>query len=84
MNLCAENCEDVNKCWDEFESIFSGTVFDHAPVKILSKKEQKLKAKPWITKGIIISINFKNSMIKFAIKDKTKKNLFVLKNIKLY
>ena len=39
MNLCAENCEDVNKCWDEFESIFSGTVFDHAPVKILSKKE---------------------------------------------
>ena len=73
MNLCAENCEDVNKCWDEFKSIFSGTVFDHAPVKILSKKEQKLKAKPWITKGILISINFKNLMFKFAIKDKTKK-----------
>ena len=73
MSLCVKHCEDVNKCWNEFESIFSGTVFDHAPIKILSKKEQKIKAKPWITRGIIISINFKNLMFKFAIKDKTKK-----------
>ena len=73
MSLYVKHCEDVNKCWNEFESIFSGTVFDHAPIKILSKKEQKLKAKPWITRGIIISINFKNLMFKFAIKDKTKK-----------
>ena len=33
MSLCAKNCEDINKCLDEFESIFSGTVFDHAPIK---------------------------------------------------
>ena len=45
MSLCAENCEDVNKCWDEFESVFSGTIYDHALVKILSKKEEKLRAK---------------------------------------
>ena len=36
MNLCAIDGEDVNKCLNEFESIFSGTVFDHAPVKILT------------------------------------------------
>ena len=45
MSLCDKRCEDINKCWDEFESIFSGTVFDHAPIKILTKKEQKIKAK---------------------------------------
>ena len=44
MSLCVKHCEDVNKCWNEFESIFSGTVFDHTPIKILSKKEQKIKA----------------------------------------
>ena len=84
MSLCVKHCEDVNKCWNEFESIFSGTVFDHAPIKIQSKKEQKIKAKPWITRGIIISINFKNLMFKFAIKDKTKNFLLILKNIEIY
>ena len=52
MSLCDKHCEDVNKCWNEFESIFSGTVFDHAPIKILSKK-----AKLWITKVIIIKLD---------------------------
>ena len=83
MSLCAVNCEDVNKCKDEFESIFNGTVFDHAPVKISSKEEEKQKAKPWITKDIVISINFKNLMFKFAIKGKTKKNMFLLKSIEI-
>ena len=73
MRLYAECCEGVNKCWDEFEAIFSGTVYHHAPIKVLNKKEQKLKAKPWLTKGIINSINNKNLMFKFAIKDKQKK-----------
>ena len=48
-------------------------VFYHAPIKILNKKDQKLKAKPWISKGIIVSIKKKNLMFKSAIKDKTKK-----------
>ena len=73
MSLYAECSEGVNKCWDEFEAIFSGTVYYHAPIKVLNKKEQKLKAKPWLTKGIINSINNKNLMFKFAIKDKQKK-----------
>ena len=73
MRLSITNFEDVNVCWSKFESVFSSTVFNNAPIKILSKKEQKLKAKPWITKGIINSIKNKNIMFKFAIKDKTKK-----------
>ena len=50
------NRENVNKCWNEFER----AVFFHAPIKNLNKKDQKLKAKPWITKGIIVSIKNKN------------------------
>ena len=65
--------EDINECWNEFESVFGSTVFYHAPIKILNKKDQKLKAKPWISKGIIVSIKKKNLMFKSAIKDKTKK-----------
>ena len=43
MRLYAECCEGVNKCWIEFEANFSGTVYHHAPIKVLNKKEQKLK-----------------------------------------
>ena len=52
ISLCDEHCENIYKCWEEFESISSGTLFDHATIKILSKKEQKVKAKLLITKGI--------------------------------
>ena len=55
---------------------FSWPVFDHAPVKISSKKEQKLKAKPWKTKGITISINLKNYMFKLSVKEKLIENCF--------
>ena len=77
MRLYAESCEDVNKCWDEFEAIFSETVFHHGPIKMLNRKEQKLKAKLWLTKGIINSINNKNLRFKFSIKDKQKKFFFI-------
>ena len=81
--MYAKNCEDVNKCQDEFDSIFSWTVLDNAPVKILSKHEQKLKAKPSTTLSITISVNFQNFMFKFSIKDMTKK-LFFSKVIEIY
>ena len=41
MSICAKNCEDVNKWWVELNSILSGTIFEYAPDKILSKKEKK-------------------------------------------
>ena len=40
MSLCAEKCEDVNKCWDEFQDIFSQTLFHHALIKISSKNNK--------------------------------------------
>ena len=77
MGLYAESFEGVNKCWNEFKAIFSGTVYYHAPIKVLNKK--KKKAKPWLTKGMINLIINKNKMFKFAIKDEQKSFLFHLK-----
>ena len=34
----------------------------YAPIKTLSRKEMKLKAKPWITKGLLKSITTKNKL----------------------
>ena len=49
---------------DNFDSLFANfisnfkTVIDkHAPMKKLSQKQTKLLSKPWITKGILISIS---------------------------
>jgi len=44
-------------------------------MKRLSRKQQKLKSKPWITKGIYISICHKNKMHKthYILGDDTKK-----------
>ena len=59
----------------------SSTVFFRAPIKILNKNDQKLKAKPWITKNIRVSI--KKIIFKSAIKDKTKKFSTTFKNIEI-
>ena len=37
MSLYAECSEGVNKCWDEFEAIFSRTVYNHASITVLNK-----------------------------------------------
>ena len=33
----------------------------HAPMKYMSRKQQKYISKPWITKGILKSIKMKNT-----------------------
>ena len=48
------------------------TVYKHAPIKTLSKKEKKFRSKPWLTRGIITSIRTKNNMFKLAIRNKSK------------
>ena len=41
MRFYAECCEGVNKWWNEFEAIFGGTLYHHAPIKVLNKKKNK-------------------------------------------
>ena len=52
--------EDVDKSSDTFFSTINSIIDRHAPLKKMSLKERKLKLKPWITKGILTSIDNKN------------------------
>ena len=36
----------------------------HAPLKVLSRKQRKLKLKPWITKSILVYIKKKQNFFK--------------------
>ena len=54
----------VNDDLSELTSIFMKTLDKHAPLKPMSRREIKLNAKPWITKGILISIKTRNRLLK--------------------
>ena len=43
---------------------------NNAPIITLSRKESKLRQKPWLTKGIIESIRIKNQLYKNTLKSK--------------
>ena len=67
--ICPSN-NDVNEIFQRFYSTIVQIIDKHAPVEKLSKKQIKFKSKPWITKGIKISITTKNKLFKRYIKTK--------------
>ena len=71
---------EVNKFWNEFTSILSSKVVCLA-LKLIRKTEQNVKSKPWITSGVIGSINNKNIIFKLAIEDKTKTISFYFQKV---
>ena len=56
--------ENFNSIFTNFVEIVSQTINKHAPLKSYSRRQRRLLKKPWITKGILISIRKKNSMFK--------------------
>ena len=58
----------------QFLSTFSNIVNKHAPLKLLSRSEQKQKHKPWITKGLLKSIKHKNKLYKIMFQENTSEN----------
>ena len=58
--LLPTDFSDTNKLYDKFHNDFLKVINTHAPIKTLSIKEtKKRKLKPWITKGIQVSIGKK-------------------------
>ena len=62
-----ESCSLHNSV-ENFIELFSDVVNSHAPRRVASKKEMKLKQKPWMTKGLLKSIKLKNKMYKQFLK----------------
>ena len=60
MNTITKN--NINDVFDEFYSLITKTISNHAPLKKLSRKQKRLKSKPWMTKGLIISVKKKQKM----------------------
>ena len=56
------NENNVNGVLEQFISLFKSVVDNHDPIKRASRKKHKLLKKPWITKGILISIKNKQKM----------------------
>ena len=48
--------DNFNQLIAEFVALIENTTEIHEPLKKLSRKQQKLQSKPWITKGILISV----------------------------
>ena len=56
--------ESFNEMFNLFSRTVLTTIGTHAPLKPLSRQQRKLSQKPWITKGILISIKKKRVMLK--------------------
>ena len=57
---------EVDKLFSNFIELVSAAINTHAPLTKASRKKRKLMNKPWITKGILVSIRRKQKLyIKF-------------------
>jgi len=52
-NMETLQIEDVNTTFCRFALLFETTLNKHAPLKIMSRKQQRMHRKPWISKGIL-------------------------------
>ena len=60
--------ECIDNYTEKFIDIFHKTLNIHAPLRKQNRKKTKLKNKPWLSKGILISIQQKNLLYKRALK----------------
>ena len=64
---------------NQFINEFSAIIDEHAPLRPQTRKELQLISKPWISKGILKSIQTKNSLFKKCYK---KNDLDLIANYK--
>ena len=73
--------DDVEEAYCFFHQKFLEILNKHAPIKFLTKKEQELEHKPWITKGILKSTHVKSKLYN---KFKKSKKSDIFKKYKFY
>ena len=78
-NLEEVNAENLNAVFDQFYSLITETINHHAPLRKLSRKQKRLSMKPWITKGLLISIKNKQKMYKTHYLNGTKAQKYLYK-----
>ena len=73
--------DDPDLAIKKFLQIIIDATNKHAPLRKLSRKEMKLKSKPWITKGLLKSISTKNKLFQQCYKQN---NPFLVAKYKSY
>jgi len=74
-NMETLQIQDVNTTFSRFALLFETTLNKHAPLKMMSRKQQRMHRKPLISKGILKSIKTKNKLFsKIQNLDKTDSN----------
>jgi len=58
--LLVDTSAQLERWVDHYTS--SRTLYKHAPLKMMSRKQQRMHRKPWISKGILKSIKTKNKL----------------------
>ena len=62
FNFSFNDNDDIDEAMNNLISSFKQITDMHSPLRLNSRKEQKLALKPWITKGILKSIKTKNRL----------------------
>ena len=76
----AINPNDLNMIFNNFINIVKTAIDNYAPLKKLSRRQRKLKLKPWITRGLLISIKHKQKLyLSHFINGNTEKRNFYKK-----
>ena len=60
--LTDSNISSPHELYDKFVSKFENVVDQFAPMRKASRKENKLRCRPWLTRGLLKSIRIKNKM----------------------
>ena len=66
---------DAHIAFKHFIDTFQITLNKHAPLRDLTRREKKLRRKPWITYDVLNIINAKNKLYKLKIKNPTYKDI---------
>lgn len=76
-----QELSNVNDTYNIYQDRLAKKINKNAPFKVFSKKESKLKLKPWITPGLLKSIKAKNKISEKFLKSRRK---FCFKRYKCY
>ena len=64
------NLDDAETSFNFFHKKYLAVINKHAPIQILTRKQQELELKPWITNGILNSTRVKAKLFKLFKKTK--------------
>ena len=79
------NSNNFNFIFDDFIKRVRLIIDFYAPLRQISRRQKRLRAKPWLTKGLLVSIKYKQKLYRshFLSNDVDKKTYYSISNIQI-